>query len=89
MLPIPPQLQAEFENRLRRRSVPKENHGLYRKWLRYYLDFCEKYKLPARQKESLPGFLRKLQEKSRQRSRKSHVHPSIPQGERFGWIASI
>jgi hypothetical protein len=27
------------------------------------LDFCEKYKLPARQKESLPEFLRKLQEK--------------------------
>ena len=63
MLPIPPQLQAEFENRLRRRSVPKENHGLYKKWLRYYLDFCEKYNLPVRQKDSLPGFLRKLQEK--------------------------
>jgi hypothetical protein len=53
--------QARLKNRLRQTLDPKENHGLYKKWLRYYLDFCEKYKLPARQKESLPGFLGKLQ----------------------------
>ena len=77
MLSIPPQLQAEFENRLRRRSVPKENHGLYKKWLRYYLDFCEKYNLPARQKESLPGFLRKLQEKRQTKAQQEQAASAI------------
>jgi integron integrase len=77
MVPIPPQLQAQFENRLRQRSVPKENHGLYKKWLRYYLDFCEKYKLPARQKETLPGFLRKLQEKSQTKAQQKQAASAI------------
>jgi len=32
---------------LRNTAVPKKMHGLYRKWLRYYLDFCKKYDFPA------------------------------------------
>ena len=35
MLPIPPPLQAEFEDHLRKKAVPKENRGLFKKWLRY------------------------------------------------------
>lgn len=77
MLRIPSQLQAQFENRLRNRSVPKENHGLYKKWLRYYLDFCEKYKLPARQKESLPEFLGKLQEKRQTKAQQEQAASAI------------
>ncbi len=63
MLPIPPPLLVQFEDQLRRSAVPKENHGTFKKWLRYYLDFCEKYQFPARRKESLPEFLGKLREK--------------------------
>lgn len=33
------------------------------KWLRYYLDFCEKYQFSAGQPTSLLQFIRKLQEK--------------------------
>jgi hypothetical protein len=45
MLPIPPQLQAQFEDHLRKKAVPKQSHGLFKKWLRYYLDFWGKYQI--------------------------------------------
>jgi len=34
----------------------------YRKWLRYYLDFCQKYGFQSDTK-SLPHFIKKLKEK--------------------------
>ena len=37
--------------------------GAYKKWLRYYLDFCQKYHFPPIHKDSLPPLIRKLQEK--------------------------
>ncbi len=39
MLPISAPLQARFEDHLGMVAVPKENHGLFKNWLRYYLDF--------------------------------------------------
>jgi hypothetical protein len=63
MLRIPSALQSQFEGCLRNKAIPKETHGLYRKWLRYYLDFCDKYDFPDAQRESLPPFLPKLEEK--------------------------
>ncbi|MEW6163331.1 MAG: integron integrase [Nitrospirota bacterium] len=36
---------------------------IYRKWLRYYLDFCSKYHFGHLNKESLPQFIKKLHEK--------------------------
>jgi hypothetical protein len=63
MRPIPPPLQAQFEDHLRKKGVPKQEHGLFKKWLRYYLDFCEKYQFRATGKEGLPEFLGKLGEK--------------------------
>ena len=52
MLSIPPALQAQFEECLRNKAIPKETHGLYKKWLRYYPDFCNKYDFPDAQRES-------------------------------------
>jgi hypothetical protein len=63
MLPIPEPLQTQFEAGLRNKAIPKHTHGLYKKWLRYYLDFCHKYELPHGHGDSLVPFLNKLQEK--------------------------
>ena len=60
---IPLQLQAEFETLLRNRSVPAGEHPQYKKWLRFYLDFCRKYRFSEAERKSLEHFLRKLQEK--------------------------
>jgi hypothetical protein len=63
MLAIPSELQAQFEEHLGKRAIPKGLHGMYKKWLRYYLDFCQKYRFPPTHKQSLPRFIKKLQEK--------------------------
>jgi integron integrase len=76
MLPIPSTLLTQFETWLRNAAIPKPQHAAYIKWLRYYLDFCQKYNSPHAQKESLPHFLHKLQEKKQtpdQQQQASHA----------------
>jgi hypothetical protein len=63
MFAIPTALRAQFEERLLEKAIPKKMHWIFIKWLRYYLDFCEKYDFPDAKKDSLAPFLRKLQEK--------------------------
>jgi integron integrase len=73
---IPLQLQTEFEIILKNRSVPAALHPLYRKWLRFYLDFCVKYRFPETERKSLDHFLHKLQEKKQtdaQQQQASHA----------------
>ena len=77
MLPVPPQLETQFEDRLRRNAVPKMAHGSYKKWLRYYLDFCEKYHFPAQHRESLPEFLGKLEEKRQSKAQQEQAASAI------------
>ena len=77
MLPVPPQLETQFEDRLRRNAVPKMAHGSYKKWLRYYLDFCEKYHFPAQHRESLPEFLDKLEEKRQSKTQQEQAASAI------------
>jgi len=60
---IPLQLQTEFETLLRSRSVPTGLYPFYRKWLRFFLDFCQKYRFPETERKSQDYFLRKLQGK--------------------------
>lgn len=43
MLKIPSGLREQFEVCLQEKPVTPSAHGLYMKWLRYYLDFCLKY----------------------------------------------
>jgi hypothetical protein len=63
MQPIPPTVQARFIAHLKQRTVPRSKYSLYLKWLRGYLDFCEKYLFPPAQGSSLAHFLHKLREK--------------------------
>jgi hypothetical protein len=56
-------LLAQFEIRLRERAVPNSGHGSYKKWLHFYLDFCEKYHFLESKSENLAHFLHKLEEK--------------------------
>jgi len=77
MLAIPPALQSKYGERLRIRSIPDNLHGPYQKWLRYYLDFCHKYRYPPRQENSLPHFIRKLQDKQRSKTQQEQAAASI------------
>ena len=63
MIIIPDDIARQFASLLDKRAVPSAQHAFYKKWLRYYLDFCSKYRFPAGASKSLASFLTKLREK--------------------------
>ncbi len=71
MIKIPQQTMQQFETRLRKEKIPSDKHNSFKKWLRYYLDYCHKYKQHHQNSESLPNFINKLREKNNLNSNKS------------------
>ena len=63
MRDIPPDTLKLFSEMLKKRSVHSSLHSYYLKWLRYYLDYCSKYRLPEKSSRSMTQFLRKLKDK--------------------------
>ena len=63
MLPIPSDILTQYEAVLKKRAVPESSHKEYKKWLRYYLDFCGKYPLPDSNSERVKLFIDKLRQK--------------------------
>jgi len=63
MLPIPANILASFDDILKRREIPARLHIHYRKWLRYFLDFCFKYSPPETKSEQVKLFIAKLRSK--------------------------
>jgi hypothetical protein len=51
--------------------------GAYKKWLRYYLDFCEKCDFPAHHRESLFEFLGTLEEKRQSKAQREQAASAI------------
>jgi integron integrase len=64
MKPIPAEIRIPYDAALVKKDVPLPAHFYYRKWLRYYLDFCLKYHYKISDKKSLPYFLKKLEDKN-------------------------
>jgi hypothetical protein len=48
MLQVPRDIQVAFDRRIEEALVRREERPTYRKWLRFYLDFCLKYGHSAR-----------------------------------------
>lgn len=59
----PPLVEAMLKA-MREHRIPESQRVDYLKWLRFYLDFCLKYRCAPRDKDSLGPFLQKLTEKS-------------------------
>ncbi|MBI4745113.1 MAG: integron integrase [Deltaproteobacteria bacterium] len=64
MINIPAALFTKYALLLNKKTVPVSLHNNYKKWLRYYLDFCHKYCHRYADKESLKHFMIKLHEKN-------------------------
>lgn len=77
MLTIPRAVQAQFEECLRTKPIPQKTHGVYKKWLRYYLDFCKNYNFPDVERETLAPFLRKLEEKKQTKAQREQAAHAI------------
>ncbi|NVM23057.1 MAG: hypothetical protein HWN68_14900 [Desulfobacterales bacterium] len=63
MRKIPAALNAQFNALLVKNKIPQRFHNHYLKWLRYYLDFCQRYRFSESNSQGLPNFIRKLKEK--------------------------
>lgn len=64
MINIPAALFTKYTLLLNQKTVPISVHNNYKKWLRYYLDFCHKYCHRYADRESLKHFMIKLHEKN-------------------------
>jgi hypothetical protein len=42
MLHVPRDIQVAFDRKIEEALVKREERPTYRKWLRFYLDFCSK-----------------------------------------------
>ena len=77
MLKIPESIMAGFSSFLSKRNVPVTSHNYYKKWLRYYLDYCYKYRFYSLSPGSLPSFLNKLKEKKQIGVQQKQAHEAI------------
>ena len=64
MLQVPEVTGRRFEAAMAAAEVAVQEWWYYRKWLRYYLDFCGKYGRPPAEETSLGPFLEKLASKN-------------------------
>ncbi len=78
MLAVPTEIQAKYDAALIRKSLPVPHHFYYKKWLRYYLDFCHKYRHPPSEPQSLVFFTDKLRQKNQKKSRSDRLHMRFP-----------
>lgn len=63
MIKIESELLKKYIFELKRRSISEHKHPYYLKWLRFFLDYCHKYRLETHHEHSLPTFIEKLKSK--------------------------
>lgn len=77
MIALPEKIASQFDELLFNYSVPKNNYFYYKKWLRFYWDFCHKYQHNPFYKDSLPFFIKKLEEKRQTESLRKQAQHAI------------
>jgi hypothetical protein len=63
MKQIPQPTKVRYDVLLAQHHIPATLQPYYLKWVRYYVDFCQKYRFEESEKKSLPHFISKLKEK--------------------------
>jgi len=78
MLKLPDSLILQFDNLLlSKRSFSDKDRAIYKKWLRFYWDFCHKYQHDVFNSGSLPLFLQKLQLKNQSVQQQNQANHSV------------
>jgi integron integrase len=72
-----PNIDSEFDDVLSARKVPSEQWNDYKKWVRFYLHFCEKYHHDPKDSQTLPQFIEKLVSKNQSAAQKMQAQKSI------------
>lgn len=77
MLVIPPAVEREFKAALASEAIPVNRQPFFIKWLRYYLDFCDRYDHLPSDEDSRDAFLVKLSERGQDSFRQQQASDSI------------
>jgi len=77
MIQIPQEIIQQFNALLKKEKIDDGDYDYYKKWLRYYLDFCHKYKHDSRAVDSLPLFINKLRDKKQSKKLQKQAFDSI------------
>jgi len=60
MLPVPVPILTRFDAILDKRAVASIQRPDYKKWLRYFLDFCAKYPVPEARPDQVRLFISEM-----------------------------
>jgi integron integrase len=74
---IPSNTRILYDAHLEEKAIPQTVRFYYKKWLRYYLDFCSKYYLKHISKASLTSFINKLKEKNQTNQQQKQAFHAI------------
>jgi site-specific recombinase XerD len=74
---LPPTLVTKYNALLKQNGVPDKYQRFYFKWLRFYLDFCQKYQFDDSNPQSLPKFIEKLKEKKQTEASQKQARSAI------------
>jgi integron integrase len=77
MMPVPVDLLEAYKVALRQRRIRENLVSHYVRWLRFYLDFCGKYKFPPRSKSSVPEFMKKLRDKNQEEWKRKQAEEAV------------
>ena len=78
MFLIPNEVFVRYLEYLSKRGISTVHQGQYKKWLRYYLDFCDKYPVPVANSDRIRLFCKKLQEKKQCKTQQEQAaHSSL------------
>ena len=77
MIKLSNETLVAFDRRMERRGVRAEDREDYRKWMWFYLDFCQKYGFPPRIITSLDPFIAKLASKNQPTDKQQQAADAI------------
>ena len=77
MKQIPQDIVTRFRESLDKKAVPKELYPHYKKWLRHYLDFNQKYQYDPSNRETLHHFIEKLRSKNQTSQQQKQAYNAI------------
>jgi integron integrase len=77
MLSLSPELLHSYDAILGQKKIASDECSQYRKWLRYYLDFCHKYHFSPTDKQSFSAFHKKLSSKNQSEASCRQAHAAV------------
>jgi len=76
MITISDNLIRHYDRLLNQHPIVQNQQPYYRKWLRFYLDFCHKYTFDPNNRDSFAPFNKKLQKRGQSEQHKLSMHRS-------------